>query len=327
MKIQSIIFILLFISCFNGVVAQVVDRKVTFGVMGDISKSYLSKKKEKQENEELKEQPAHRELNDNDSLSEVDTNIPVALEKNLDLFVVIIGNENYRREVKVSYANNDAEIFKIYCMKALGIPENNIKYIADASLNDLKYNLNWLKQVMEAYNGEAKAIFYYAGHGIPDESQKTAYLLPVDGYGSDVTTGYNVDELYATLGKLPSKGITVFLDACFSGAKREGDMLTSARGIAIKVKKSNPTGNMVVFSAAQSDETAYSYDEQQHGMFTYYLLKKLQETKGEATLGELGEYVTTQVKRQSIVLNGKLQTPMISPSIQVGDAWKGWKLK
>ena len=180
---------------------------------------------------------------------------------------------------------------------------------------------------MEVYEGDAKAIFYYAGHGIPDESQKTAYLLPVDGYGSDVTTGYNVDELYATLGRLPSKGITIFLDACFSGAKREGDMLTSARGIAIKVKRSNPTGNMVVFSAAQSDETAYSYDEQQHGMFTYYLLKKLKETKGEITLGELGEYVTTQVKRQSIVLNGKLQTPIISPSIQVGDSWKSWKLK
>ena len=28
----------------------------------------------------------------------------------------------------------------------------------------------------------------YAGHGIPDEQNKSAYLLPIDGYGSDVTT-------------------------------------------------------------------------------------------------------------------------------------------
>lgn len=259
--------------------------------------------------------------------SDIDINIPQGIGKNDNTFVVIFANEKYRREEVVLYANNDGEIFKTYCIKTLGIPEKNIKYIADASLNDLKYNLNWLKQVMEAYNGEAKAIFYYAGHGIPDEAQKTAYLLPVDGYGSDVTTGYKVDELYATLGKLPSKSVTVFLDACFSGSKRDGGMLASARGVAIKAKKSNPIGNMVVFSAAQGDETAYPYKEQRHGMFTYYLLKKLQETKGEATLGEISDYVTSEVRKQSIVINGKMQTPTLTSSSAVGDTWRNWKLK
>ena len=259
--------------------------------------------------------------------SDVDINIPQGMTKNEQTFVVILANENYRREEPVPYANNDGEIFKTYCQNVLGVPEKNIKYIADASLNDLKYNLNWLKQVMEAYAGEAKAIFYYAGHGIPDEAQKTAYLLPVDGYGSDVTTGYKVDELYATLGKLPSKSVTVFLDACFSGLKRDGGMLASARGVAIKAKKSNPVGNMVVFSAAQGDETAYPYKEQRHGMFTYYLLKKLQETKGEATLGEISDYVTSEVRKQSIVINGKMQTPTLTSSSAVGDVWRNWKLK
>ena len=259
--------------------------------------------------------------------SELDVDIPEANDVNNYSFVVIVANENYKRESKVPFALNDGEGFFTYCKKTLGIPDKNIHFISNATLNDIKYNINWLKQVMEVYEGDAKAIFYYAGHGIPDESQKTAYLLPVDGYGSDVTTGYNVDELYTTLGRFPSKGITVFLDACFSGAKREGDMLTSARGIAIKVKKSNPTGNMVVFSAAQSDETAYSYDEQQHGMFTYYLLKKLQETKGDATLGEISDYVTSEVRKQSIVINGKMQTPTLTSSSAVGDAWRNWKLK
>ena len=259
--------------------------------------------------------------------SDVDKNIPQATGNNDHTFVVILANENYRREEPVPYANNDGEIFKTYCQNVLGIPEKNIKYIADASLNDLKYNLNWLEQVMEAYNGEAKAIFYYAGHGIPDEAQKTAYLLPVDGYGSDVSTGYKVDELYTTLGKLPSKSVTVFLDACFSGSKRDEGMLASARGVAIKAKKSNPVGNMVVFSAAQGDETAYPYKEQRHGMFTYYLLKKLQETKGEATLGEISDYVTSEVRKQSIVINGKMQTPTLTSSSAVGDAWRNWKLK
>ena len=54
-------------------------------------------------------------------------------------------------------------------------------------------------------------------------------------------------------------------------------MLASARGVAIKVKQTIPVGNMVVFTAAQGDETAYPYKEEEHGLFTYYLLKKLQE--------------------------------------------------
>lgn len=259
--------------------------------------------------------------------SDIDKNIPRSVGRNEHTFVVIIANENYRREEKVTYANNDGNIFKEYCLKTLGIPERGIKYVADASLNDLKYNLNWLKQVMEAYDGEASVIFYYAGHGIPDEANKTAYLLPVDGYGSDVTTGYSLKSLYEELGSMPAKYVSVFLDACFSGTKREGDMLASARGVAIKVKETAPKGNMIVFSAAQGDETAYPYKEQRHGMFTYYLLKKLQETKGEATLGEICDYVTSEVRKQSIVINGKMQTPTLTPSVSVGNAWRNWKLK
>lgn len=257
----------------------------------------------------------------------VDGDIPKSTNISRQTFVIVLANENYRREESVPYAINDGEIFKNYCVKTLGIPEKNVKYIADASLNDLKYNLNWLKQVMEAYDGEASAIFYYAGHGIPDEANKTAYLLPVDGYGSDVTTGYSLKSLYEELGSMPAKSVSVFLDACFSGTKREGDMLASARGVAIKVKETAPKGNMIVFSAAQGDETAYPYKEQRHGMFTYYLLKKLQETKGEATLGEICDYVTSEVRKQSIVVNGKMQTPTLTPSTSVGNAWRNWKLK
>lgn len=193
-------------------------------------------------------------------------------------------------------------------------------------MNDIRYSVNWLKDVLNAYGGDAKVVFYYAGHGIPDESEKTAFLLPVDGYGSDVNTGYSLNKLYSTLGALPSQSVMIFLDACFSGAKRDGEMLVSARGVAIKVKQSVPTGKMVVFSAAQGDETAYPYEEQNHGMFTYYLLKKLQETKGEISLGELSNYVIKEVKQQSVVQNGKPQTPTIIPSIQ-SDRWEKWKLK
>lgn len=259
-------------------------------------------------------------------VSVVDENIPETNTKNNNTFAVIIANENYQSVAPVPYALNDGKIFREYCLKTLGIPEKQIKYIPNATGNQIKAQINWLQTLAEVFT-DPHIIFYYAGHGIPDESSRTAYLLPVDGIGTDVSTGYKLDDLYAVLGKMPAENVTVFMDACFSGSKREEGMLASARGVAIKARSGMPQGNMVVFSAAQSDETAYPNNEEKHGMFTYFLLKKLQDTKGDVTLQELGEYITLNVSQQSILLNGKSQTPCVTPSASLDASWREWKLK
>ena len=257
----------------------------------------------------------------------VDTDIPETKASNPNTFVIIFANEDYKNVSSVPYAKNDGTIFQKYCQKTLGIPVSNIHYVENASFNDMRIQLAWLSDVCNAFDGNASIIVYYAGHGIPDESSKSAYLLPVDGDGRYVQSAYKLDDMYQKLGAMNAKSVTVFMDACFSGSKREEGMLASARGVALKVKSGVPQGNMVVFSAATGDETAYPNNEEQHGMFTYYLLKKLQETKGEVTLKALGEYITTNVRQQSIVKNGKSQTPCVTPSATLDASWQNWKLK
>jgi hypothetical protein len=263
--------------------------------------------------------------------SEVDVNIPAKKTKNENTFAVIIANENYQEAgvSQVDFALNDGTIFKEYCIKTLGLPAQNIHYRANATLNNIRTEVNWLRQVAEKYRGDAKIIFYYAGHGIPDEKSQTSYLLPVDG--TDVASAYKLDDLYQTLGNMPAKSVVIFMDACFSGAGRdESKMVAQAqgtRGVAIKAKPGVPMGNMVVFASSQSDETSLPYREKGHGLFTYFLLKKLQETKGNVTLVELENYLTTHVGRQSVVINSKGQTPTATPSRTLGFAWEDWKLK
>ena len=259
--------------------------------------------------------------------SDVDVNLPSNAKNNENTFAVIFANENYQEEVKVDYALNDGEVFKEYCQKVLGLPEDNIHIRKDATLNNIKAEVTWLQKVAEAYKGQARFIIYYAGHGVPDEASGTSYLLPVDGKGSMLETGYSLKQFYTQLGEMPSAGVTVFMDACFSGSKRGDGMLASARGVAIKARPQAPQGKMVVFSAAQGDETAYPFKEKEHGLFTYYLLKKLKETKGNVTLGELGQFITDQVSRKSIVANGKSQTPSVVSSGTMGESWKSMKLK
>ena len=271
-------------------------------------------------------QEERREIQKAMLTSEVDRNIPVTGATNPNTFVLIIANEHYLQVASVPYALNDGNIFREYCIKTLGVSEKHIKYFADATGNQIKSGVNWLANLTEVFDNP-QIIVYYAGHGIPDEANKSAYLLPVDGNGSDISTGYKLDDLYATLGSMPAAQITVFMDACFSGSKREQGMLASARGVALKAKAGIPQGNMVVFSAATGDETAYPNKEQQHGLFTYYLLKKLQETKGDVALKDLGTYLTKQVSQQSLIINGKRQTPTVTPSAAVGAEWQNWKLK
>ena len=259
--------------------------------------------------------------------SDVDVDIPKGTGGNKNTFAIIVANEDYQGETNVDYAKNDGETFKTYCHKTLGLPEKNVHFVANATLNNIIGELDWLKQVCDAFGGEASVIFYYAGHGIPDEASGSAYLLPTDGNSRILRTCFSINELYETLGKMPAKQVTVLMDACFSGAKRDGNMLASARGVAIKAKANAPKGNMIVLSAAQGDETAYKYEDAKHGLFTYFLLKKLKETKGNVTMGELSQYIQDQVKRYSIVENGKSQTPSTMASQDLGDSWKNMKLR
>jgi len=254
--------------------------------------------------------------------SDVDINIPISDYKNSNMFVVIIGNENYENEIDVEYAINDAKTFSKYVIKTLGVPIEQVHLIENASYANMLKEIEWLKRISKAYSGDAKIIFYYAGHGMPDTKSKAAYLLPVDGDAAQIVTSISLERLYLALNKYSNKKVTVFLDACFSGGAREG-MLLAGRGVKIVPKVDKLNGNLVVFSAVTGNQTAHPYASKQHGLFSYYLMKKLQETKGNITYGQLEEYVRRNVIRKSVVY-GREQTPQINVSFEVRNSWKNW---
>ena len=259
--------------------------------------------------------------------SDVDENIPENPTTNNKTFAVVIANQNYTNVAGVPLALNDGLAFSKYCEKTLGMPAENVRYYADASYGTMLRAIRDIKNIASAFNGDINIVFYYAGHGIPNEATKDAYLLPTDADGTQTEGCYSLNKLYTELGSTKAKEIVVFLDACFSGSKREEGMLASARGVALKAKQEDPRGNMVVFSAASGDETAFPYSAKGHGLFTYYLLKKLQESKGDVNLGELSDYISENVKQQSVVINRKVQTPTAIPSTWIATGWKEMTLK
>ena len=101
----------------------------------------------------------------------------------------------------------------------------------------------------------------------------------------------------------------------------------TARGTARAPKKEVIGGNTIVFSATSNDETAMAYDEKGHGLFTYYLLKALQESNGNITYENLFNYISEKVKEDSFLINDKPQHPTIATSAAAMHSWKDMKLK
>lgn len=258
--------------------------------------------------------------------SEIDTNIPVSEKKNPDSFALIIANENYNEPLpSVPFALNDGETFKTYCRNILGIPDRQIKLVKNATLNSMQEGVDWLLGVMKSWNGKAKIIVYYAGHGTPDAETNSAYLVPVDANPTRRNQLFGLKRLYSMLGKIPCQSVTYFWDACFSGTRRNGQMLVEdTRAIVVRPKEETLKGNSVVFSAADGYQTAHPFKEQKHGLFTYFLLKYLKESKGESTYGELFDQIKKDVSKEAR-LNSKEQTPTINTSGALINGWKEMK--
>ncbi len=259
-------------------------------------------------------------------VSDVDMNIPQNPQNNTNTYAFIIANENYKSLAKVPCAINDGKVFAEYCRKTLGVPDDNVHFNTDMSYAEMLHMVELLTKIAR-YSPNSHIIFYYAGHGAPIEETKEAFLMPVDAYRADARYCYGLNELYSQLQALEKNRVTVFLDACFSGATRDKKMLSSVRGVEITPKKNRVGGNLVVFSAAFGDQTALSYEKQEHGMFTYFLLKKLKETKGDVTYSELKAYLEEIVSLQSLNIYEKEQNPTITTSPALGDAWQQWTLK
>lgn len=244
----------------------------------------------------------------------VDTNIPTTTNKQEDSFAFIIANENYAHLKGADYAINDGKVFKEYCMKTFGMPESNVRYFEDATYGNMANAVKRIKDIADVYEGDAKIMIYFSGLGATD-AQKERYLLPTDATLATLNvTGYSLQKLMDELNALTTKQMLVILDAPFSGLDKEGKMLGENRGVAIAPKAAVPQGNTVLVTGCSGSETAYSLKDYGHSLFTYGLLDKIQDTKGQCSLKEAVDHASLWVKKESLKLFNKTQTPSMNLS-------------
>ena len=250
---------------------------------------------------------------------DIEKDIPITGRNGENDLAVVFGIESYKNVPGVSFAKRDAEWMQKYFEKVLGIPSKQIYFKTNSDVGQAEFSKvfskdGWLdKRVKE---GKTNLFIYYAGHGAPDMKKNKAYLIPYDGdpnYASQ--TGYEIDAIYEQLSELEAASVTVFLDACFSGANRDNEMLLAdARPVFMEVDEA-ATRNVTVLSAAGGKEISSAWPEKKHGLFSYYLMKGM---RGDAdankdkkiTVGELGDYVKENVSDMAGMLDRE-QTPSL----------------
>jgi len=255
---------------------------------------------------------------------DIEKDIP-KLKNNKNALAIVFGIESYKNVSPVTYAKRDASIMKEYFINTLGISVNRIYFQTNDDVSKAEFDKvfstdGWLDKRVKS---SSDIFVYFAGHGAPDIKKGEAYLIPYDGdpnYPSQ--TGYSINKIYEKLNTLGAKSTTVFLDACFSGANRESEMLLAdARPIFIEVEES-AVGDATVFSASGGKEISSAWPEKKHGLFSYYLMKGMQgiadtNNDNKLTIEELGKYIKENVSETAGMLDRE-QTP----ELQTNDKYR-----
>lgn len=238
-----------------------------------------------------------------DMIVDLHSRIPKAKAKNRNAVAVVIGNSKYQRSdvPDVRYAVSDANLVAKYLQVSMGYQPENIIYLENATFSDFRTVFGDEKSAnarLSSYiqDEDTELFIYYQGHGAPNLSDNSAYLVPVDADPDRISfSGYAVDLLYNNLAKLNVKSSTVILDACFSGAAGDGKMLIkSASPLFIHVEAPEYNlANSAVITASSESQIASWFNDARHSILTYQFLVGL---RGKADINEDGKISLKEMK-------------------------------
>ncbi len=242
-----------------------------------------------------------------------------------DAVAIIIGIQNYKRVPNAEFANNDAREFSEYAIRALGIKPEKIKILLDDEadeVNIVKAFENWLP--IQVNKDKTDVYVFYSGHGLPSSDGKSLYFLP-HGVDKELLsrTAVAQSEIVAALAAAKPKSVTMFIDACYSGQTRGGDvLLADAKPVALKSEANVFPANFTVITASANDQISSSSPDLKHGIFSFYLMKGMEgeadaDQDGKITVGEMQDYLSDKVSRQATTLGRKQNTQFVGDSSRI----------
>jgi hypothetical protein len=233
-------------------------------------------------------------------------------------YALVVGIESYRDAPPPLGARRDAEQMAQVFSKTLGLRAQNVHVALDsrATKNDVEKELDWL---MEAVPHGGRVYFFFSGHGSPDASGGSPYLVPYDGDPKYLEkTSVSLAKVLSVLSRSKAREALVIVDSCFSGAGGRSILPPGARPL-VRVHEEVPTAKVAVFSASSGAELSGPSSDRAMGAFTKFVAEGLGQGKadmdgdGQLSLQELETWVSPRVAREA-----KLDNREQHPTLRLG---------
>jgi hypothetical protein len=177
-------------------------------------------------------------------------------------FAVVIGNnKGHDREVRLRYAEADAERMARLLVGVGGFEQADTILLRGQAANDIRRTLTHLADRLRRQQGDNLMLFYFSGHADAESLHAGSDSLPLA-------------ELKATIMALEASARVVVLDACQAGSLVRIKGGAPAPPFTIAAWETLPRGLAFLASSSES-EFAQESDELRGSFFTHFLLTGL----------------------------------------------------
>lgn len=215
---------------------------------------------------------------------------------------LIIGISDYDKLQPLTFCRNDATGMSVL-LSSLGY-----EIAEDTKLSGYVHWQDMRDTIIEYFSNpkvrrDDTVIFYYSGHGVPDASGNV--YLGTSEIDPELPNkrGLSFDELTRIMQGCNSSQIVAILDCCYSGSAKiskgnENDRAKLGSSAISKASKMlNQGEGICLLASSQSFQEAYNLEEQDHSLFTYFLLEGLKgnyesiNSNGFVTVDTLSNYI------------------------------------
>lgn len=199
----------------------------------------------------------------------------ISVGKYIALVIGINSYQGYWRPLK--NAVNDAEGFANVLRNEYQFDEVHTLLDEEATRRNIIQKFEWLAGNTTK---DDNVLIFYAGHGQFNKGLNKGYWVPIDAQSNSVADYVSNNDVKTFLGGIPSKHTLLITDACFAG-----DIFRGSKTESIKFDPNNmekyykevyrKQSRLALTSGGVEEVSDAGRDD--HSIFTYYLIKALQE--------------------------------------------------
>lgn len=227
-------------------------------------------------------------------------------------FALIIGIDKYNGVWnELSNAVNDAKSVETVLKSKYKFEYFRTLYDEQATRENVINEFEWL---MQNARENDNVLIFYSGHGEYKKDLNKGYWVPVDATTASLSKNISNSDLQTFLGGIKSRHTLLISDACFSGDILRGNTISVPFEESEKYYKEvySLLSRQALTSGGLEPVTDGGRDG--HSVFTYYLLKYLNDNTGKYfDVSQLYD------KLKIPVTNNSDQSPKFSPIKNIGD--------